>query len=85
MATDPLTCDDVFMRLDDFLDRELSASELEAVRVHLERCVECAAEFAFEGRVLAGLRAKLRRVRAPAHLYDTIVTKLNKETHDERS
>ncbi|MFN0152222.1 MAG: anti-sigma factor family protein [bacterium] len=85
MGSYALTCDDVFARLDDFLDRQLSAAEMDAVRIHLERCAECANEYAFEGRVLEDLRAKLRRVRVPERLSEAITNRLTKEIPDERS
>jgi len=85
MGTNELSCDDVFARLDDYLDRELSAAEMDAVRVHLDRCAECASEYAFEGRVLGDLRAKLRRVRIPERFSETIIGNLTKEILDERS
>jgi anti-sigma factor (TIGR02949 family) len=56
------TCEEAFRRLDDFLDRELSAQEMELVREHLEICEGCAREFRFEASVLNGVRAKMRQV-----------------------
>jgi len=70
--TEPLNCDQAFERLDDYLDRELSAGETARVRAHLEVCHQCTREFRFEAGVLEGLRAKLRRIRVPAHLVESV-------------
>ena len=72
------TCEEAFRRLDDFVDRELPPEEMECVRTHLERCAGCADEFRFEQRVLDELRAKLRRIRAPAELRRRITDLLNR-------
>jgi len=69
---DPLTCEDAFRKLDDFLDRELKPEELGRIGEHLEVCAACAREFAFERSVLDGVRTKLRRVAAPPDLLSRI-------------
>lgn len=58
----PCTCEEAFRRLDDYLDRELSADEMGMVRDHLETCAVCATEFQFERAVLDQVRDKLRRL-----------------------
>ena len=68
MKPDRLTCEELFRRLDDYLDRELTASEMSLVREHLETCAVCAAEYAFEESVLRNVREKLRHIAAPADL-----------------
>lgn len=73
---DRLTCEQLFRRLDDFLDRELDAHEMALVREHLETCAVCAAEYAFEESVLRNVREKLRRISAPADLMDKISRKI---------
>jgi len=72
----PLDCRETFSRVDDYLDRELSAEEQRAVEEHLERCAMCAEEFRIERAVLDDLRAKLRRVRAPEGLLGRISARL---------
>jgi anti-sigma factor (TIGR02949 family) len=57
-----LRCEEAVGRLEDFLDRELSASEAAEVEGHLATCLDCARAFAFESSLLAGLRGKLRRL-----------------------
>jgi anti-sigma factor (TIGR02949 family) len=65
---DRYTCEEVFRRLDDYVDRELSPPETRLVEEHLATCSACAAEYAFETHVLNDLREKLRRVAVPAGL-----------------
>ena len=67
-----LTCEEVFRRLDDYLDRELTADEMQRVNEHLETCDVCAREYKFEEKVLVDLRDKLRRVSAPGGLLERI-------------
>jgi anti-sigma factor (TIGR02949 family) len=65
---DRFTCEEVFQRLDDYLDRELTADEMRLVREHLELCTVCTAEHRFERRVLDDVKQKLRRIDMPAGL-----------------
>lgn len=67
-----LTCEEIFRRLDDYLDRELSAEEMRLVKEHLDTCAQCASEHAFERRLLVDVREKLRRVDVPADLRSQI-------------
>ena len=69
---DRYTCEEVFRRMDEFLDRELAAHEVGRVRAHLETCAACAGEYAFEEQVLTSVRAKLRRVGVPADLRERV-------------
>ena len=69
---DRFTCEEVFRRLDDFLDRELSAEEMRLVREHLDLCEACAMEHRFERRVLDDVKRKLRRIDMPAGLVDRV-------------
>jgi anti-sigma factor (TIGR02949 family) len=73
---DRWTCEETFRRLDDFLDRELSAAEMAAVQEHLDTCQVCASEFAFEAGVLQHVRAKLRRIDAPKDLLAKVALKI---------
>jgi len=73
-------CEEVFRRIDEFLDRELAAHEAALVRAHLETCVACASEYAFEENVLLTVKAKLRRVAIPAELRARIERSLSDGT-----
>jgi anti-sigma factor (TIGR02949 family) len=73
---DRYSCEEVFRRIDDFLDRELRPSEVARVRAHLETCGACASEFAFEETILLAVRAKLQRVDVPSELRHRIALRL---------
>ncbi len=76
MNVNRYTCEQVFARLDDFLDRELSAEEMQLVQGHLDHCAACAAEHRFESAVLADVRKKLVRIDLPAGLRSRISDQL---------
>ena len=69
---DRLTCQETFERLDDYMDRELSADEMALVRAHLDTCAICASEYEFEARVIDQLRDKLTRIEAPQSLVEKV-------------
>jgi len=73
------TCEEAFRRLDDYLDRELSAEEAALVKEHLEICAGCAREFNFESSLLRGVRDKLRQIELPASLQARILGVLDEE------
>jgi anti-sigma factor (TIGR02949 family) len=75
-VSDELTCRQAFDRLEEYLDRELSAEETARVRAHLRICVQCTREFRFERLVLEALRDKVNRIRAPDGFQDRIVAAL---------
>jgi anti-sigma factor (TIGR02949 family) len=59
------TCEETFRRLDDYLDRELSADELRRVEEHLQVCAACAKEFKFEASLMQSVKQKLRSIVLP--------------------
>jgi anti-sigma factor (TIGR02949 family) len=73
---DRVTCESAFRRLDDYLDRQLSADEMRLVEEHLHICEACTREFAFEASVLAGVRKKLQSISAPPDLLARIAAQL---------
>ena len=75
---DRYTCEEAFRRLDDYLDRELSAEEMTLVHEHLDICAGCAREFNFEASVLCGVREKLRQIDLPDSLQARILAALGK-------
>lgn len=77
MSTSPVGCAEAFRRLDDYLDRELSAEEMAMVREHLEICAVCATEFKFERSVLDQVREKLRRLDVSPALAQRIARALD--------
>ena len=72
-------CEEAFRRLDDFLDRELAATEAALVQAHLEVCAGCAREFAFEASVLRGVRRKMRQIDVPEELQARVLRALDAE------
>ena len=68
MTLDRYTCLETVRRLDDYLDRELSAVERHEVERHLETCDRCLQRFRFEAAVVDELRTKIRRVSVPETL-----------------
>ena len=78
-----LTCMEVFNRLDDYLDRNLSDAEIALVARHLDECLVCASEYRFEATVLEGLKTRLRRVEVPPHLLSSIMLRLQAESRGE--
>jgi anti-sigma factor (TIGR02949 family) len=72
----PLDCEETFLRLDDYLDRELDAAERRRVEEHLAACEVCTAEYRFEATVLEALRDRLRRVRLPDAVRERLLSRL---------
>jgi anti-sigma factor (TIGR02949 family) len=72
MTLDRYTCLETVRRLDDYLDRELSAVERHEVERHLETCDRCLQRFRFEAAVIDELRTKVRRVHVPAELEERL-------------
>jgi anti-sigma factor RsiW len=62
------TCRETLMRLNDYLDRELTPREMRLVERHLKICHRCASKFAFEAELLTELRAKLTHLDIPSDL-----------------
>lgn len=74
------SCDEVLRRLDDFVDRALQAEELRRVEEHLADCLACAEACRFEQALIAGIRARLRRIAVPPGLREAIHLQLTTET-----
>jgi anti-sigma factor (TIGR02949 family) len=74
---DHFTCDEVFRRLDLYLDRTLSPEELQRVQEHLETCAECAGEYRFEENLLAEVRRKVGRIDLPAGLAERLAARFD--------
>jgi anti-sigma factor (TIGR02949 family) len=79
---DRTTCEETFRRLDDYLDRRLSAEETRLIEEHLHTCEACSREFVFEASVIEGVRQKLRRVAAPPDLIARISAQIQSERDD---
>ena len=66
------TCRETLDRLNDYLDRELSAREIQLVERHLKICHRCAGQFAFEAELLVEIQAKVSRISVPTTLMSRI-------------
>jgi anti-sigma factor (TIGR02949 family) len=79
---DRMSCEQVFQRLDDYLDRELTPRETELVREHLAICEWCAGTYEFQEGVLHQLKERLQRVPVPSRLLEKISLALKRERED---
>lgn len=82
-SPDRFTCEEVFARLDDYLDRELTPEEMRLVKEHLATCAACASEHRFESGVLQGVREKLSRLSVPSDLMARISARIAGEGRRE--
>jgi anti-sigma factor (TIGR02949 family) len=80
VTLDRYTCLETVRRLDDYLDRELSAVERHEVERHLETCDRCLHRFRFEAAVVEELRTKIRRVSVP----ETLASRLKSVLRENR-
>lgn len=65
-------CEHAIARINDFLDRELSADEMTLVEAHLATCGHCASAYAFEADALDDLKSRLRRIDLPQAVLDKV-------------
>lgn len=82
---DRFSCEEIFRRLDDYIDRELSDDEVRKVEEHLSACAECAGEYRFEASLIEELKAKLRRIAVPPTLFKTISAAIDRVGSLDRS
>ena len=73
MVQHSLSCHETFLRLNDYVDRELSPAEHDSVAAHLLECAKCASMFEFEADIMADLKAKLGRIQLPPSLKDRVL------------
>jgi len=69
---DRYTCEQVFQRLDNYIDRELSDDEMKLVQEHIEICAWCAKTYSFEVKVLNSMRDRLQKFRVPSDLLSKV-------------
>jgi len=74
-----MDCDDCVEKLFAFLDTELSPTEIQQVRSHLEGCDDCDDNFVFEARFLEQLRECCTSDVAPVELRQRVILKLRGE------
>ena len=71
-----MDCGDCLERLYQYLDRELSESELGVVKQHLDDCAGCTGHFVFEQRFIERVHDACAGDRAPIELRERIVLRL---------
>jgi anti-sigma factor (TIGR02949 family) len=74
-----ISCSEMIFRLDDYVDRALSPTELESVERHLLECVACAQKFSFELSLMETLRQRLHRITVPEDLLGRIREQLGSD------
>lgn len=77
------SCKEVVEKLDEYVDRALTAEEIASVEEHLQRCAECACEYRFESNLISEIRAKLRRIDLPPDLMSRISQMIREECDKE--
>ena len=70
MATKMLSCREVGLRLQSYLDGEVDAQRREQIRVHLDACADCGLEEA----AFTSLKASLRDLTTP--IDETVLERL---------
>ena len=81
-SVDRYTCEHVFERLDEFIDRELTPDEMRLVQEHLEVCAWCIGQYEFNKSVLLHVKQKVQRIAAPPGLIERISAALDHEDGD---
>lgn len=74
------SCSETVLRLDEYVDRALSAAEARLVEAHLEECLRCASQFRFEIALVRSIRERLRRIEVPAGLVEDVLRRLDAES-----
>ena len=76
---DRLKCEQVFKKLDDYIDKELDPAEMELIREHLEICAWCTGAYEFQAEVLTELESRLQRIPVPVTLRDRVAAALRRD------
>ncbi len=80
-----LNCKKTIELLYPYLDRELSAQELEEIQEHLDMCPPCARHFALESGMLRIVSKACKSVQAPAALRARVMSTCMKAAEPPRS
>lgn len=75
MSPGPL-CNEALIKLQTFLDRELSDNEISEVHFHLDRCPPCQHVFRFEERLRRLVKTRCLSDCAPESLRDQILSRV---------
>lgn len=74
-----MNCEKIYERLQDFLDRELTAAEIEEVKTHISHCPPCGDEFRFEESVLRHVKRCMGDAPCPEELLKRIAAAIDRE------
>ena len=74
-----MNCEECLERLHPFLDRELTATELGEVRVHLQDCGGCDSAFVLERVFLDRVRGSATSEVAPPGVRERLVLRLRSD------
>ncbi len=74
-----LDCETVMRQLWDYLDGELSAERMAAIRAHLAMCARCYPQYEFERAFLDALDRAQHEHSDPARLSDRVAAALRAE------
>jgi mycothiol system anti-sigma-R factor len=77
--TPMLDCEAVMRQLWDFLDEELDATRMLAIREHLAVCARCHPQFEFERTFLEALASAQRVHSDPQRVRERVMTALRSE------
>ena len=69
-------CEETYKRMQDYLDRELSSTEMVLVKEHLDGCGICAEEFEFEAMFLRKVGRTLIDTEVPDDLIERVLIAL---------
>jgi mycothiol system anti-sigma-R factor len=67
-----MQCEEVLIRLWEYLDEELAPEEVEMVKAHLRRCPECHPAYCCDRAFLELLARQRSRCTAPARLLSRV-------------
>jgi anti-sigma factor (TIGR02949 family) len=70
---DCIDCYEATARLHLYLDRELSAEEIEIVQEHLAACPRCTCRFRFDLQIKRLIHERCHIAHAPEHLRDAVM------------
>ncbi len=78
-----LDCESVMRQLWDYLDGELTAERMAAIRAHIEMCKRCYPQYEFERSFLDALAARRRRHSDPERLRTKLISALQERGFSE--
>jgi len=76
-----MNCRDAEARLDQFVDRELTADEIEEVQHHLDSCPPCLQKFRYESQVRRLVRLACSEL-APSSLRMRIIVECQRDIQE---